>query len=101
VRDLLGPAEDFGVFIVTAIALSAGVAARQAIDRLAAPPSIDRPGGVAAAGLIRFARTERVASYRIRVGRRIGSAALVAGGVHALTDGLTLLAVLATSKCQS
>jgi cation diffusion facilitator family transporter len=50
---------------------------------------------VALAGLIGFAGNELVAIYRIRVGRRIGSAALVADGLHARTDGLTSLAVLA------
>jgi hypothetical protein len=35
-----------------------------------------------------------VARYRITVGRRIGSAALVADGLHARTDGFTSLAVL-------
>jgi len=35
-----------------------------------------------------------VARYRIRVGRQIGSAALVADGLHARTDGFTSLAVL-------
>ncbi|MFS2291420.1 MAG: cation diffusion facilitator family transporter, partial [Actinomadura sp.] len=35
-----------------------------------------------------------VARYRIRVGRRIGSAALVADGLHARTDGFASLAVL-------
>jgi cation diffusion facilitator family transporter len=47
------------------------------------------------AGLVGFAGNELVAVYRIRVGRRIGSAALVADGMHARTDGLTSLAVLA------
>src|SRR4029450_7084941 len=37
---------------------------------------------------------ELVARYRIRVGRQIGSAALVADGLHARTDGFTSLAVL-------
>jgi divalent metal cation (Fe/Co/Zn/Cd) transporter len=50
---------------------------------------------VLGAGLIGFAGNEAVAVYRIRVGRRIGSAALVADGVHARTDGLTSLAVVA------
>ena len=49
---------------------------------------------VAAASLIGFAGNETVARYRITVGRRIGSAALVADGLHARTDGLTSLAVL-------
>lgn len=48
---------------------------------------------VAVAGLVGFAGDELVAVYRIRVGNRIGSAALVADGLHARTDGLTLLAV--------
>jgi cation diffusion facilitator family transporter len=50
---------------------------------------------VIAAGLIGFAGNELVAQYRIRVGRRIGSAALEADGLHARTDGFTSLAVVA------
>jgi cation diffusion facilitator family transporter len=46
------------------------------------------------AGVIGFAGNELVAMYRIRVGRRIGSAALVADGVHARTDGFTSFAVV-------
>src|ERR1017187_5508930 len=49
---------------------------------------------VAAAALIGFTGNEVVAGYRIRTGRKIGSAALVADGLHARTDGLTSLAVL-------
>jgi cation diffusion facilitator family transporter len=56
---------------------------------------VERVGWVALAGLIGFAGNELVAVYRIRVGRGIGSAALVADGLHARTDGLTSLAVLA------
>jgi cation diffusion facilitator family transporter len=90
-----GRAEDLaGIFIVATIALSAGVAAWQAVDRLVDPQTITSPAWVAAAGLIGFAGNEVVATYRIRVGRRIGSAALVADGLHARTDGLTSLAVL-------
>jgi cation diffusion facilitator family transporter len=93
-----GRAEDLaGVFIVAMIALSAGVAAWQAISRLADPQTIDQPGWVVAAGVIGFAGNELVAAYRIRVGRRIGSAALVADGLHARTDGLTSLAVVAAA----
>jgi cation diffusion facilitator family transporter len=93
-----GRAEDLaGIFIVTMIALSAGVAAWQAIDRLSNPQTINLPGWVAAAGVIGFAGNELVATYRIRVGRRIGSAALVADGLHARTDGLTSLAVVAAA----
>ena len=93
-----GRAEDLaGVFIVAMIGLSAGFAAWQAIDRLANPQAVDRPGWVAAAGLIGFAGNELVATYRILVGRRLGSAALVADGLHARTDGLTSLAVVAAA----
>jgi cation diffusion facilitator family transporter len=49
---------------------------------------------VAVAAGIGFAGNELVARYRIRVGRKIGSAALVADGLHARTDGFTSLAVL-------
>jgi cation diffusion facilitator family transporter len=93
-----GRAEDLaGIFIVAMIALSAAVAAWQAADRLVDPQTIDRAGWVAAAGAIGFAGNELVAAYRIRVGSRIGSAALVADGFHARTDGLTSLAVLAAA----
>ena len=44
--------------------------------------------------MIGFLGNELVARYRIRVGRKIGSAALVADGLHARTDGFTSLAVL-------
>jgi divalent metal cation (Fe/Co/Zn/Cd) transporter len=46
------------------------------------------------AGVMGFAGNELVATYRMRVGRRIGSAALVADGVHARTDGFTSLAIV-------
>jgi cation diffusion facilitator family transporter len=90
-----GRAEDLaGVFVVAMIALSAVIAAWEAIGRLIHPQAVDRPGWVALAGLVGFAGNELVAHYRIRVGRRIGSAALVADGLHARTDGFTSLAVL-------
>lgn len=91
----LGRAEDLaGLFIVLVVALSAVVAAWQAIDRLLNPRPLDHLGWVIAAGVIGFAGNELVAIYRIRTGRRIGSAALVADGVHARTDGFTSLAVV-------
>ena len=90
-----GRAEDLaGLFIVAVVALSAIVAAWQSIDRLIRPQVIDNLGWVIVAGVIGFAGNEAVAIYRIRVGRRIGSAALVADGVHARTDGFTSLAVV-------
>ncbi len=91
----LGRAEDLaGLFIVAMIALSAVVAAWQAIDRLIHPQPLDNLGWVAAAGVVGFVGNEVVARYRLGVGRRIGSAALEADGVHARTDGFTSLAVV-------
>ncbi|MEV8513197.1 cation diffusion facilitator family transporter [Dactylosporangium sp. NPDC051484] len=90
-----GRAEDLaGIAIVLTIAASAALAAYAAVDRLVHPAVVTRLPFVAAAGLIGFAGNELVARHRIRVGRRIGSAALVADGLHARTDGFTSLAVL-------
>lgn len=90
-----GRAEDLaGLFVVAMIALSAVVAGIESIRRLIDPVPIEHVGWVALAGLIGFVGNELVAVYRIRVGRRIGSAALVADGLHARTDGFTSLAVL-------
>ena len=90
-----GRAEDLaGLFVVVMIALSAILAGSVAIRRLMDPAPVQHLGWVAAAGLVGFVGNELVALYRIRVGRRIGSAALVADGLHARTDGLTSLAVV-------
>lgn len=76
------------------IAISALLAGAEAIHRLIEPHAVANLGWVLIAGLVGFAGNELVAAYRIRVGRRIGSAALVADGVHARTDGFTSLAVV-------
>lgn len=90
-----GRAEDLaGLFVIAMIGLSAIVAGVESVRRLIDPVPIDHVGWVAAAGLVGFIGNELVAVYRIRVGRRIGSAALVADGLHARTDGFTSLAVL-------
>ncbi|MBJ7384472.1 MAG: cation transporter, partial [Mycolicibacterium sp.] len=90
-----GRAEDLaGLFVVAMIALSAIVAGVESVRRLIDPVPIEHVGWVALAGLVGFIGNELVALYRIRVGRRIGSAALVADGLHARTDGFTSLAVL-------
>jgi cation diffusion facilitator family transporter len=90
-----GRAEDLaGLFVVAMITLSAAIAAIESIRRLLHPAAIHHVGWVAAAGLVGFIGNEVVAIYRVRVGRRIGSAALVADGLHARTDGFTSLAVL-------
>jgi cation diffusion facilitator family transporter len=90
-----GKAEDIaGIFIVLSIAVSAGVVFWESYQRLIDPQPISNLGWVAAAALIGFLGNEWVAVIQIRVGRRIGSAAMVADGLHARTDGLTSLAVL-------
>ena len=91
----LGRAEDLvGLFVLVMIALSALLAGYESVRRLIHPTPIDNLGWVAAAGAIGFLGNELVALYRIRVGRQIGSAALVADGLHARTDGFTSLAVV-------
>src|SRR6478735_6287172 len=90
-----GRAEDLaGLFVIAMIALSAVVAGWEAIDRLLHPAPVHNLGWVAVAGLVGFIGNETVAVFRIREGRAIGSAALVADGHHARTDGFTSLAVL-------
>ena len=90
-----GRVEDLaGLFVVGMITLSAIIAGYEAVQRLVHQHVIDHVGWVALAGLVGFLGNETVAVYRIRVGRQIGSAALVADGVHARTDGFTSLAVL-------
>ena len=90
-----GRAEDLaGVFIVAVIAASSVAAAWFAVERLLDPRSMTGLPWVFAAGLVGFIGNEVVARHRITVGRRIGSAALVADGLHARTDGFTSLAVV-------
>jgi cation diffusion facilitator family transporter len=90
-----GRAEDLaGVAIVLIILVSAIVAGYEAINRLIHPQAITRLLWVELAGLAGFIGNEVVAVLRIRVGRKINSAALIADGYHARTDGLTSLAVV-------
>jgi cation diffusion facilitator family transporter len=90
-----GRAEDLaGIVIVLTVAASSALAAYAAFDRLLHPRPVSDLAAVAVAALVGFAGNELAARYRIRTGRKIGSAALVADGLHARTDGLTSLAVL-------
>jgi cation diffusion facilitator family transporter len=91
----LGRVEDLaGVTIVGIILSSAIVAGWEAVDRLIHPQPITLLWAVAAAGAAGFLGNEACAIFRIRVGREIDSAALIADGYHARTDGLTSLAVV-------
>jgi len=90
-----GRSEDLaGIFVVAMIALSSAIAAWEAMQRLLDPRAVHNIAWVMVAGFVGFVGNELVAVYRIRVGRKIGSAALVADGLHARTDGLTSLAVV-------
>lgn len=91
-----GRAEDLaGMLIVLMVFGSALVVFYESIQKILNPQPVSGLGWVAAAALIGFFGNEIVALFRIRVGRQIGSAALVADGMHARTDGLTSLGVLA------
>ena len=91
-----GRAEDLaGVFIVLLIAISSAATGWESVTRLIHPRPIDHVGWVIVAGLVGFAGNELVAIYRLRTGRKIGSAALVADGHHARMDGIASLAVVA------
>jgi cation diffusion facilitator family transporter len=89
-------AEDLaGLVVVGLILFSALTAGYEAIMRFIHPQDVEYLGWVAVAAIIGFVGNEMVAIFRIRVGREIGSAALIADGQHARIDGLTSLAVLA------
>ena len=84
-----------GVIVVLIILFSAAVAGYEAVNRLFNPQPVGFLWAVAVASVVGFVGNEAVAVFRIRVGREIESAALVADGYHARTDGWTSLAVLA------
>jgi cation diffusion facilitator family transporter len=86
-----------GFFVVATIFFSACVAAVEAVDRLLHPQTIDHLLALGLAGVIGFAGNELAAYVRLRAGRRLQSAALIADGHHARTDGLVSLAVVASA----
>ena len=90
-----GRVEDLAdVVIVLTILFSAILAGYQSIDRLLDPQTVEYLWAVIIASIIGFLGNEAVALFRIKVGKEINSAALVADGYHARVDGLTSLAVL-------
>jgi cation diffusion facilitator family transporter len=90
-----GRVEDLaGLAIVLTILASAIVAGYESIARLLRPQDISHLWAVTAASMVGFVGNEAVAIFRIRVGREINSAALIADGYHARIDGWTSLAVL-------
>jgi len=90
-----GRVEDLaGVTIVFIILVSAIVAGYESTNRLLHPQTVSHVWAIVIASLVGFLGNEVVALFRIRVGKEIGSAALIADGYHARVDGLTSLAVL-------
>lgn len=86
-----------GVMIVVIVLLSAMITAYESVERFYHPQSLDHLGALAIAAIVGFIGNEIVAIFRIRVGREINSAALIADGYHALADGLVSLAVLVSA----
>jgi cation diffusion facilitator family transporter len=86
-----------GIAVVVAIFISACVAAVAAIERLISPRAPSHLGALAVAGVIGFAGNALAARIRVRAGRRLGSAALVADGEHARADAYVSLAVVASA----
>jgi cation diffusion facilitator family transporter len=90
-----GRVEDLaGVAVVLTILGSAIVAGYQSLERFLHPQDVSYLWAVIAASIVGFLGNEAVAIFRIRVGREIQSAALIADGYHARIDGWTSLAVL-------
>ena len=86
-----------GYFVVATIFASACVAAAEAVQRLIHPERLDHLAALAFAGAIGFAGNEIAARVRLRAGRRLDSAALIADGRHARTDGFVSLGVVASA----
>jgi cation diffusion facilitator family transporter len=86
-----------GVAVVMAIAISACVAAAEAVERIASPRPPSHLAVLAAAGLIGFAANLVAARVRSSAGRRLDSAALIADGAHASADAYVSLSVIASA----
>jgi cation diffusion facilitator family transporter len=91
-----GRVEDLaGLAVLLTIFASAVVAGYESVQRLFHPQDVSHLWAVIAASIIGFLGNEGVAVFRLRVGREINSAALIADGHHARIDGWTSLSVLA------
>lgn len=91
----LGRVEDIaGIFIVTVMLASGIITGYISFKRLFEPYQIQHLAVVAVASILGFLGNEIAAVVKIRTGRKIESAALIADGQHARIDGLTSLGVL-------
>ena len=86
-----------GLFVVAAIFISACVAGTEALRRLIDPAPPDHLWVLAAAGAIGYVANRIAAQVRLRAGKRLDSAALIADGHHARADAYVSLAVIASA----
>jgi cation diffusion facilitator family transporter len=86
-----------GYAVVAAIFFSACFALYESVLRLVHPQELDHLWALAAAGLIGYLGNELAARIRLRAGRRLDSAALVADGQHARVDAFVSLGVVASA----
>jgi cation diffusion facilitator family transporter len=83
-----------GYAVVLAILVSALFALYATIRRLIDPQELDHLWPLAAAGALGWLGNELAARIRLRAGRRLDSAALIADGNHARVDALVSLGVV-------
>lgn len=94
----LGRTEDLaGLAIIGLIFVSAVITGYESVERFFHPQPPEYLGALAAAAGVGFVCNELVALFRIRVGKEINSAALIADGYHARADGIVSLAVLVSA----
>jgi cation diffusion facilitator family transporter len=86
-----------GLAVVVAIFVSACVALWQSVERLINPEELSYLWIVAVAGALGFVGNEIAAQVRLRAGRRLSSAALIADGNHARADGFVSLGVVVSA----
>jgi len=86
-----------GYAVVLAIFASACVVLYETVLRLLNPQELEHLWVLAGAGLIGYVGNEIAARVRLRAGRRLQSAALVADGNHARVDAFVSLGVVASA----
>jgi cation diffusion facilitator family transporter len=86
-----------GLFVVSAIFISACVAGVEAVQRLIHRSSPSHLWVLAAAGAVGYLGNLIAAKVRTRAGRRLSSPALIADGNHAAADAYVSLAVIASA----
>jgi divalent metal cation (Fe/Co/Zn/Cd) transporter len=86
-----------GLAVVLAIFISACVALYETVARIVHPQPLTHLWVLAAGGVVGFAGNELAAHVRLSAGRRLASAAMIADGRHARTDGFVSLGVVASA----